>query len=59
VTISRRRSAEEMERFQVALARLEQTIQQVLAETRMTEEELARLFDLNEPLPEETSGSDG
>ena len=35
------------------------TIQQVLAETRMTEEELARLFDLNEPLPEETSGSDG
>jgi antitoxin (DNA-binding transcriptional repressor) of toxin-antitoxin stability system len=38
--------------FQEALARLEQTVRQVLAETGMNEDELARLFDLNEPLPE-------
>jgi hypothetical protein len=41
------------ENFQEALARLEQTVGQVLAETGMSEDQLARLFDLNEPLPEE------
>ncbi len=38
--------------FEEALGRLEQTVQQVLAETGMSEEDLSRLFDLNEPLPE-------
>ncbi len=41
------------ENFQEALARLEQTVGQVLAETGLSEDQLARLFDLNEPLPEE------
>lgn len=40
--------------FDEALGRLEQTVQQVLAETGMSEEDLSRLFDLNEPLPEPT-----
>jgi len=42
-----------LESFEEALARLEHTVQQVLAETGMSEEELSRLFDLNEPLPDE------
>ena len=41
------------ESFEEALARLERTVQQVLAETGMREEELSRLFDLNEALPDE------
>jgi hypothetical protein len=45
------------ESFQEALAQLEQTVQQVLARTGMTEDELARLFDLNQPLPEEVEGT--
>lgn len=46
------------ESFEEALSRLEQTVQQVLTETGMSEEELSRLFDLNEPLPEDvTTGS--
>jgi hypothetical protein len=40
------------ENFQEALARLEQTVGQVLAETGMSEEEFARLFDVKTPLPE-------
>jgi len=43
------------ESFEEALSRLEQTVQQVLAETGMSEEELARLFDLNQALPDEVS----
>ncbi len=43
------------ESFKDALNRLEQTVQQVLAETGMSEEELSRLLDLNELLPEEVS----
>lgn len=35
-----------------ALDRLEQTVHRILAETGMTEDELSRLFDLNEPVPE-------
>jgi hypothetical protein len=34
-----------------ALDRLERTVQKVLAETGMTEEELSRLFDLTIPFP--------
>ena len=41
---SRRQSLEE------ALTRLEQTVQQVLAETEMSEDDLSSLFGLNEPL---------
>ena len=37
-----------------ALERLEHTVQQVLAATGLTEEELSRLFDLTQPLPEST-----
>jgi hypothetical protein len=33
-----------------ALENLERTVRRVLAETGMSEDELARLFDLNEPL---------
>jgi hypothetical protein len=35
-----------------SIRRLEQTVQRVMAETGLTEEELSRLFDLNQPLPE-------
>lgn len=37
--------------FAAALARLERTVEHVLAETGLTEEELSRLFDLSRPLP--------
>jgi antitoxin (DNA-binding transcriptional repressor) of toxin-antitoxin stability system len=40
------------ESFAQALERLEQTVQRVLAETGMSEEELSRLYDLAEPLPD-------
>jgi hypothetical protein len=35
-----------------AFDRLEKTVQRVLAETGLTEEELSRLFDLSEPIPD-------
>jgi len=38
--------------FEEALGRLEQSVNRVLAETGMTEDELAHLFDLNQPLSE-------
>ena len=38
--------------FAQALQRLQQTVEQVLAETGLTEEELSALFDLNKPIPE-------
>jgi hypothetical protein len=41
------------ENFAEALERLEQTVQRVLAETGMSEEQLGRLFDLNVPLTDE------
>jgi antitoxin (DNA-binding transcriptional repressor) of toxin-antitoxin stability system len=37
-----------------ALQRLEHTVQEVLAQTGLTEEELSELFDLSKPLPETT-----
>ena len=39
------------ESFTQALERLERTVQQVLAETGISEDELSRLYDLTEPLP--------
>src|SRR5438105_1183525 len=39
------------------LERLEQTVQQVLAATGLTEEELSRLFDLTRSLPEPAPAS--
>ena len=36
---------------------IEQTVQQVLAATGLTEEELSRLFDLTRPLPEPAPAS--
>jgi hypothetical protein len=39
------------ERFAQALDRLEQTVRRVLAETGLSEEELSRLYDLDEPVP--------
>jgi hypothetical protein len=44
------------ENFQKALSRLDQTVRQVLAETGLNEDELVRLFDLNQPLLEEVGG---
>jgi antitoxin (DNA-binding transcriptional repressor) of toxin-antitoxin stability system len=40
-------------RLKEALDRLGETVQKILDETGMTEDELARLFDLNRPLPDE------
>jgi hypothetical protein len=40
------------ERRRRALDRLEQTVNQILAETGMTEDELADIFDVSKPLPE-------
>ena len=37
----------------LALARLEQTVRQVLSETGLTEEALSRLFDVRQPLPDQ------
>src|SRR5437764_10821918 len=44
--------ARRQESFAQALERLEQTVQRVLAETGMSEEELSNLFDLNKPVPQ-------
>ena len=42
------------ESFAQALERLEQTVQRILAETGMSEDELSRLYDLTEPMPEQS-----
>ncbi len=39
-----------------AAARLEKTVQKILDETGMTEDEFADLFDLNKPLPDKLPG---
>lgn len=41
------------ENFGEALARLERAVQQVITETGMSEDELARVLDLQEPIPNE------
>jgi hypothetical protein len=41
------------EQFTQALARLQETISQIRAETGLTEENLSRLFDTREPLLEQ------
>jgi hypothetical protein len=38
--------------FAEALGRLERTVARIVAETGLTEENLSRLFDLSQPLPE-------
>src|SRR5688500_12456510 len=40
------------ERWAQALEHLDRTVQRVLAETGLSEDELSRLYDLNEPLPD-------
>lgn len=40
------------ESFAQALERLEQAVQRVLSETGLSEEELSRLYDLTQPLPD-------
>lgn len=40
------------ESFALALERLEQTVQRVMAQTGLTEGELSQLFDVREPAPE-------
>ncbi len=45
-------SANRRERFEQALERFEQTVQRMVAETGMSEDELADLFDLKQPLPD-------
>jgi hypothetical protein len=55
VAVERRDPLEEAarrKRLDESIARLEKTIQQILDETGMTEDELADLFDPNKPLPE-------
>ena len=47
--------ASRRESFAQALDRLEQTVQQVLTETGLSEEELSRLYDLGEPVPDRSS----
>ncbi|MBI4495214.1 MAG: hypothetical protein HY690_20760 [Chloroflexi bacterium] len=44
--------ASRQESFVQALERLEQTAQRVLTEAGLSEEELSRLYDLKQPLPE-------
>ncbi len=43
------------ERFTAALERLEQTVQRLLADTGLSEEELSRLYDLRQPVPDHHS----
>jgi len=45
-------TANRRERFEQALERLEQTVQRIVVETGMSEDELADLFDLNKPVPD-------
>ena len=40
------------ERWTQALERLDQTVQGVLAETGLSEDELSRLYDLSQPVPD-------
>jgi hypothetical protein len=49
VYVPLKRDAEKVRR---AVDRLEKTVNQVLEETGMTEDELADIFDLSKPLPE-------
>ncbi|MGH2586975.1 MAG: hypothetical protein ACRDJE_18840 [Dehalococcoidia bacterium] len=49
--------ASRREGFEQALERLEQTVQRILAQTGLTEEELSRLFDLTKPLPDWLPGN--
>ena len=49
-------AAKHPENWARALERLQQTVEEVLAETGLAEEELSRLFDLREPLPEPPRG---
>jgi hypothetical protein len=50
--------ASRKESFTQALERLEQTVQRMLEETGLSEDQLSRLFDLNQPLPERTGEDD-
>ncbi len=45
--------ASRQESFVQALGRLEETVQRVLTETELSEEELSRLYDLKRHLPEQ------
>jgi uncharacterized hydantoinase/oxoprolinase family protein len=42
----------DQERVRRAVDKLETTVNQILEETGMTEDELADIFDINKPLPE-------
>ncbi len=44
------------ESFTQALERLEETVQRVLTETELSEEELSRLYELKRHLPEQPQG---
>src|SRR5687768_12534316 len=46
------------EGFARALERLQQTIEQVLAETGLSEEEVSRLFDVHEQVPQQPRARD-
>ena len=47
--------ASKQESFAQAVERLEQTVQRVLAETGLSEDELSQLYDLTAPLPDRPS----
>jgi NADH:ubiquinone oxidoreductase subunit B-like Fe-S oxidoreductase len=50
--------ASRKESFTQALERLEQTVQRMVEETGLSEDELSRLFDPNQPLPERIDEDD-
>ncbi len=50
--------ASRTESFTQALERLEQTVQRMVEETGLSEDELSQLFDPNRPLPERAGEDD-
>ena len=51
IPVEPKRTAQGQAELKDALARLEESVQRVLEETGMTEDELADYFDLNKPIP--------
>jgi hypothetical protein len=50
------RAAARKAKVDAAFARLEATVQRVMAQTGLSEEELSRLFDVTRPLPDLPAG---
>jgi antitoxin (DNA-binding transcriptional repressor) of toxin-antitoxin stability system len=52
-------AASQQETITQALERLQETVERVRAEAGLSEEELSRLYDLNEPLPDRPRHAQG